>query len=107
MSNLSGHGRKMTWRERYDKAHEAARRYDKRLRAEDFKSAVLIMHQDGSHMFYRNAFALRYLGMLIVFTEHHRWYVFDPEDLHSYSQFKPQRIGKLKGHEVEYEILED
>ncbi len=108
MGILNAQGRKLTYQERFEKAMEAARRYDKRLNPEKFNGrAVGIVHGDGSHMFYRNALALRYLGLLIVFTEHHQWFVYDPNDLQSYGMFKQERIGKLKGHEVEYEELEE
>jgi hypothetical protein len=87
------------WRVRWDKAHEVAAEYNKALRSDDprFRRAVQIVDAEGTVLFYRSAFLLRYRGFLLLFTAHHRRYVFDPDDLHGYAEFKQlSKIGTLK-----------
>lgn len=87
------------WRERWEDAQRVAEEYDKALRADDprFKRSVQIRHGDGAVLFYPYAFLLRYNGFLLLFTEHHRWRVFDPDDLEAYAEYKQlSRIGKLE-----------
>lgn len=59
---------------------------DLSLRADDprFHRSVLIVHQDGSSMFFRHAFMVRHRNWLLVFTEHQGSHVFAINDLERY-----------------------
>lgn len=65
------------------KAVEAlAREYDSHLRADDsrFHNSVMILHSEGTVLYFENAFAVRVENWHCVFTEHHRFYVYEDDD---------------------------
>jgi hypothetical protein len=60
---------------------------DRSLRSDDprlHRSSVLIVHEDGSSMFFRFAFMVRHGNWLLVFTEHQGSHSFAINDLESY-----------------------
>lgn len=65
------------------KAEEKAQEIDKILRCTypGFRGTVQIMHEDGTTLFYRNAFMVTYEGCVIVFSEHNGTYVNAIDDL--------------------------
>lgn len=67
----------------YKDALDWAAKYDNGLRATDkrFNGSALIVHQDGSVLLFDHAFLLRRSGYLMMFSEHHGFRVFDPEDV--------------------------
>ena len=74
-----------------------AKEYDNNLRADDprFKRVVLIQHMDGTALTFVWAFVVFYpmpepidREFLVVFTEHHGWHWYDPEDLNNWYQFE-------------------
>ena len=74
-----------------------AKEYDNNLRSTDprFQRVVLIHHVDGTILRFMWAFAVWYpmpepidREFLVVFTEHHGWHWYDPEDLDNWCQFE-------------------
>ncbi len=57
-----------------------------------FQGSVLLTHQDGSVLFYNNAFAIQRPGHLTVFTEHHKFHVYDDTDLVSFRALGPRQV---------------
>jgi hypothetical protein len=70
-------------------AEALANKYDKTLLATDprFRRSVVIDHDDGSHFQWDSAFLMRKENWILVFTEHHRFHVYDADDVH-YRQFQ-------------------
>ena len=73
----------------YKAAVEAAKNIDKELLATSkmFNRSVTISHEDGTHLFWKNAFAKMYMEVwVIVFPEHHELGVYHIDDLHFWAQ---------------------
>lgn len=60
------------------------------VRSDDprMRRSVLIVHKDGSNMFFRYAFMVRHRNWLIVFTEHQGAHTFAINDLESYLELE-------------------
>lgn len=60
-----------------------AQSVDAKLRSDDerFRQAVLIVHQDGTILFYQNGFAEPLGNWWMIFAEHHKVQVYHREDL--------------------------
>ena len=78
------------------KLKQWAEDYDSNLRCDDprFKRVVMLQHIDGTSLTFVKAFAVRYPmpepfehDFLVIFTEHHGWHWYDPEDLNAWYQF--------------------
>lgn len=84
------------------KVYDIAKSVDSKLTATMFSGYVAVHHDDGSHFFFKNAFATRYIikfdgqipgdvkkikkeNWIVVFTEHHGFHVFAEVDLHHIS----------------------
>lgn len=84
------------------KVYDIAKSVDSKLTATMFSGYVAVHHDDGSHFFFKNAFAARYTtkvdspapngvktkekeNWIVVFTEHHGFHVFAEVDLHHIS----------------------
>jgi hypothetical protein len=82
-------------RARFLRAEEWASERSKALQAGDpeFSFAVHLQHADGSSMVFENASLQLREGILVLFTEHHGWRVYDPEDLHHYAQYRGVQGG--------------
>ena len=68
----------------YNQVRAKADEMDKTLLSTDkrLRGAVLVVHQDGSSLFFNNAFAVRCdPEWIIVLTEHHGAHVYNGEDL--------------------------
>ena len=65
---------------------------DKNLLATDerLSRVVSVLHKDGSRLFFKNAFCLRwhkYPLWLCIFTEHHGLHIYHEEDLDSCEEY--------------------
>jgi hypothetical protein len=60
-----------------------------------FKRHVLLIHEEGTTLYFRFAFILRLDEWLLVFTEHHRYHVYHETDLLLYKQFNPGKALKV------------
>jgi hypothetical protein len=63
---------------------------DKSVRSDDprMRRCVMIIHEDGSSMFFRNAYMQRHGNWLLVFTEHQGSHYFCINDLSDYMQLE-------------------
>jgi hypothetical protein len=77
---------------------ELAKAYDDKLRADDprFLNGVMVIHEEGTVLYFEWAFAMKIQNWYVIFTEHHRWHVYDEEDVQVF----------MRGHRVEIPILE-
>jgi len=68
---------------RYSAAMTEAKKRDEKLRADDprLRGYTVLQHEDGSHFCWDSAFAVRWRGYLMVFTEHHGYHVYDNNDV--------------------------
>lgn len=88
---------------------EVAKKMDESLLATNpgFQNKVLVRHEEGTTLFYENAFAMRYYDKdgvkhcwgnkhpnewLLVFTEHHGFHVYPLDDLDDWRQFAHSKI---------------
>ena len=79
-----------------------AKNIDENLRSDDlrFKNAVFVKHQDGSTMFYLNAFVEKYPGWFLIFTEHHGHKVYNAEDIDDIHQLQEISIYSINTRDV-------
>jgi hypothetical protein len=72
-----------------------AQNMDATLRADDerFDRAILIVHQEGTVLFYQNGFAEPHGDWWMIFAEHHKAQVYHSEDLIKLIQYN--RINDL------------
>lgn len=94
------------------RVHAVAEMLDKNLRADDprLQHCVLILHEEGTTLFFRNAFFKRYHDgehgnwgdsehpgeWIMVFTEHHGFHVYPVDDL---SWFQELQCVESERHE--------
>ena len=94
------------------RVHAIAEMLDKHLRADDsrLQHCVLILHEEGTTLFFRNAFLKRYHDgehgdwgdsenpgeWIMVFTEHHGFHVYPVDDL---SWFQELQCVESERHE--------
>lgn len=83
----------------YREAVKVAEEADKKLTAYDFKSDewVLILHEEGTQLFFRSAFVKLWKDWVFIFTEHHKTHVYHKTDLVDFVYFKQQFVDTLKG----------
>lgn len=62
------------------------------LKIGDFKYSVKIHHQDGSTMWFENAFAEKFEEWWLVFTEHCGYHAFYADDLEFIRVYKKEMI---------------
>lgn len=90
------------------RVYDVAAEIDKDLKATDprFRHSVYLIHEEGTTLFFENAFIVRYYDRLhrdwgdcsfqgewaMVFTEHHGFHVYPLDDLVSWNQFKKVEI---------------
>ena len=72
----------------YPEVKELAVKIDKSTTFSKNKKSVLIIHADGSCMFFKHAFMLRHHLWLLVFTEHQGIQIYHINDLSHYEQFE-------------------
>lgn len=84
-----------------DQVMSKARKYDEALRADDprFSRDVVVLHEEGTTLFFRNAFIVRLAEWVLVFTEHHRYHVYSEDDLRGFWQYEPVEAEFLPGGE--------
>lgn len=56
---------------------------------------VLLLHEEGTALFYRNAFFLRHGDWVLVFTEHHRYHVYHEDELRGFWQYQAIEIAPV------------
>lgn len=67
-----------------------------------FCNTVQMVYSDGSMALWDGAFVIKYGGWYLVFTEHHRYYMYMEEDCLHMRQFqridiKEVKVKKIKG----------
>ena len=82
----------------YGQAKLAAEAVDKDLRADDprFRHTVYLVHEEGTSMLWRYAFAVKVEEWYLIFTEHHGTHVYSEQDLSGICQFRDVEIGTMK-----------
>ena len=55
-----------------------------------FNLNVLVQHNEGSTLFFRNAFLVRWEGWYIIIPEHHDVHIYHEEDVNSVFQFRDE-----------------
>lgn len=82
----------------YKEACQVAKEADTLLTAYDFHpdSLVVILHEEGMQLTYKNAFLKDWKDYIFVFTEHHGTLVYHKTDLISYGYYMRQDVEKLK-----------
>jgi len=96
--------------------HAVAAEMDEHLRADDLRlqHSVMILHEEGTTLFYRNAYLVKYYDSLhgdwgasenpgewiMIFTEHHGFHVYPVDDL---SWFQELQFVESERH---YDSLE-
>lgn len=86
------------------RVHVVAEGIDKTLRSDDkrMQHSVVILHEEGTTLFFRNAFIMQYHDpqhgdwgasehpgeWIMVFTEHHGFYVYPIDDLNWFQEFQ-------------------
>jgi hypothetical protein len=83
----------------YSDALKAAQEHEKTLSSYAFSGyeIVVIIHEEGSVLVFRSAFALEYGAYLLIFTEHHNYHVYHKNELTFFGHFKSQDLNKLTG----------
>lgn len=80
----------------FEEALQFAKEFDSKLICTDFDHYVVIHHGDGTTLNYNNAIAVKWKQYILVFTEHHQYYVYPKDELKYYEQYKPIGIKPLK-----------
>lgn len=84
----------------YKEALQVAK--EQELSAYDFSphyDLVFIIHEEGTTLTYRSAFIKEWQDWIMVFTEHHGYFVYHKTDLEFYAHYKRKEVEKLKtGH---------
>lgn len=80
-----------------DQVREIAKKYDESLQATDerFNRNVVLLHHDGTYMRIMRAFLMMHEIWLVVFTEHHGFFVYHTDDLRLYNQHE-QRVREIE-----------
>lgn len=83
----------------YKEAEQVAKEIDKKLSAYDFNpySLTEIIHEEGTILHYRSAFAKEWQDWIFVFTEHHGTHVYHKSDLYSWGTYVRKDGEKLEG----------
>jgi hypothetical protein len=78
---------------------ELAKAYDIKLRSDDprFRNGVMVIHEEGTVLYFEWAFAIKLQNWYVIFTEHHRWHVYDEDDVKVF----------MRGPRVKIPILEN
>lgn len=86
----------------YKTAEEVATDYDKTLKCTDFHHNhwVFAVHEEGTQLFFRNAFLKEWKDWYFIFTEHHKTHVYHKTDLSLVREFieVPQARLTETGH---------
>lgn len=74
----------------YKEALEHIHKMDAELKADDkrFRRSVYIIHEEGTMMFYKYAFFEKHGRWYYIFTEHHKTFVYDEEDIHAIEEYE-------------------
>jgi len=65
----------------YTDVKDWAAKFDQSLTAMAFGRAVHVAHDDGTSLFYVDAFAAEVKEWIVVFTEHYGYHIFDKTDV--------------------------
>lgn len=86
---------------------ELAKAYDIRLRADDprFRNGVMVMHEEGTVLYFEWAFAIKLHNWYVIFTEHHRWHVYDEDDVQIFMRGPRVEIPVLDSLDVPQDTL--
>jgi hypothetical protein len=60
-----------------------------------FEFTVIVVHEEGTVLIYRNAYCVRYEQWLVVIPEHHEIAVFYADDLAAYSLNRPEEVTQI------------
>jgi hypothetical protein len=78
----------------YKKIEKIVQEYDSKLKAthKGFRNAVHIIHEEGTVLFYQNAFLRKIIDVaddswIIVFTEHHGYHIYHSTDLDCFIEY--------------------
>lgn len=68
---------------RYAEAVERANQYSGTVRADDsrMRGSVLVLHEEGTTLYFRYAFALKLGEYIVIITEHHGTHVYADDDV--------------------------
>lgn len=53
------------------------------IRADDprLRNSVTVIHEEGTVMHFEWAFAIKFRNWYVIFTEHHRYHIYDEDDV--------------------------
>ncbi len=85
----------MNYKESYQECLSWAEEHDKGLHAGDFCGAAFVAHRDGSTFFINNAFLVIKDKFVVLFSEHHRYFVFDLGDTIKFANYTIEEIKRL------------
>ena len=66
-----------------DRVDAHIRELNELIRADDprLRNSVTVIHEEGTVMHFEWAFAIKFRNWYVIFTEHHRYHIYDEDDV--------------------------
>jgi hypothetical protein len=66
-----------------DRVDAHIRKLNQLIRADDprLRNSVTVIHEEGTVMHFEWAFAIKFRNWYVIFTEHHRYHIYDEDDV--------------------------